>query len=292
MKLHRPLIPLITLCLFIACGTTSPTNDTSAGDTSNVDTAVQDSGAQDGATPLDTDVTACQASCNPKICAKDSCGAPCPACDLLPTPYGDNCVIQGSPDPPSAVSTVLAFPNLIFAHPIYATHAKDGSDRVFVVEKTGRIKVFPNQEQAQASDVTVFLDISDRVNAQPNEAGLLSVAFHPDYASNGRFFVNYTRTFNGQLQTVISSFLVSQGDPDLADPGSEQIILTIDQPYGNHNGGQIEFGHDGYLYIGMGDGGWAGDPLGAGQDTFQLLANVRSPALTREPVEAEAPGVS
>ncbi len=112
-----------------------------------------------------------------------------------------------------------------------------------------------------------FLDIRDRVNADSSERGLLSVAFHPDYARNGRFFVYYT---NLAGNTAVSAFQVGSS-PNQADPGSESILLTINQPYANHNGGQLQFGPDGYLYVGMGDGGSGGDPQGNGQNPATLL---------------------
>ncbi len=114
---------------------------------------------------------------------------------------------------------------------------------------------------------TPFLDISDRVESGSSERGLLSVAFHPDYAENGRFFVNYT---NKDGDTVISRFQVT-ADPNVADAATETILLTIPQPFPNHNGGQLQFGPDGYLYVGMGDGGAAADPQGNGQNEGTLL---------------------
>jgi len=112
-----------------------------------------------------------------------------------------------------------------------------------------------------------FLDLTDRVAVNASEQGLLSVAFHPNYAENGFFFVNYTDA-NGD--TVVSRFQVSD-DPNRADAGSETVLLNIRQPYGNHNGGQLQFGPDGYLYVGMGDGGSGGDPENHGQNPGTLL---------------------
>ena len=135
-------------------------------------------------------------------------------------------------------------------------------DRLFVVEQGGRIRVI---HDGQLLD-TPFLDIRDRVSAG-GERGLLSVAFHPDYTANGRFFVDYTDTSG---TTRIEEYTVT-GDPNVADPGSARTLLTVDQPYSNHNGGLIAFGPDGYLWIGMGDGGSGGDPQGNGQDPTTLL---------------------
>lgn len=148
---------------------------------------------------------------------------------------------------------------------VYLTHA--GDDRLFVVEQDGRIRIVQNGSLVD----TPFLDIDDRVGSEANEQGLLSVAFHPNYAENGRFFVNYT---NNNGHTVIARYQVRPDNPNQADPASEVILLTIDQPYENHNGGQIQFGPDGYLYIGMGDGGSQGDPQNNGQNPDTLLGDI------------------
>jgi glucose/arabinose dehydrogenase len=153
-----------------------------------------------------------------------------------------------------------------FDQPLHLTHAGDGSGRLFVVEKIGIIQVV--QEGQKRPDP--FLDIRSKVNAQASERGLLSVAFHPAYETNGQFFVNYT---NQDGHTVVARYHVSS-DPNVADPASEEVILTIEQPAANHNGGQVAFGPDGYLYIGMGDGGAAGDPWGNAQNGAALLGKL------------------
>jgi glucose/arabinose dehydrogenase len=137
-----------------------------------------------------------------------------------------------------------------------------GDGRLFVVQQQGTIVVYRDG----AALPEPFLDIRDRVGAFANEQGLLGLALHPDFASNGLFFVNYT-DLNGD--TMISRFQAS-ADPDRADVSTEMILIRFDQPYPNHNGGGMVFGPDGYLYIGSGDGGSAGDPHGNGQrlDTF------------------------
>lgn len=140
----------------------------------------------------------------------------------------------------------------------------DGSGRLFVIEKVGRIRIIQDGQLL----LTSFLDITDRVDNSGNEMGLLGLAFHPDYAQNGFFYVNYTGSGGN---TFISRF---QSDGDAANPNSETILLTIDQPYPNHNGGVLAFGPDGYLYAGLGDGGSRGDPLGNGQNTDSLLGKV------------------
>ncbi len=152
----------------------------------------------------------------------------------------------------------------------FLTHAFD--DRLFVLEQMGRIRIVENGQVL----VQPFLDITDRVGSTSSEQGLLGLAFHPDYAtpgaaSEGMFFVNYTDK-NGNTQ--IARYSVSSDDPDLADPASEVIYLTQEQPYANHNGGSLAFGPDGYLYAGLGDGGSANDPLQAGQDLSTVLGKV------------------
>jgi glucose/arabinose dehydrogenase len=149
--------------------------------------------------------------------------------------------------------------------PLGVTHAGDESDRLFVVEQTGRVRVIENGELLEEP----FLDVSEAIVAG-GEQGLLGLAFHPEYRRDGRFFVNYTDV-NGD--TVIAEFSTSD-DPNVADPGSAQPLLQFDQPFANHNGGQLAFGPDGFLYIGSGDGGSGGDPEGNGQDTNALLGKL------------------
>ena len=138
-------------------------------------------------------------------------------------------------------------------------------NRLFIVEQPGRIRLVKNGILLSQP----FLDIQSRVSCC-GERGLLSVAFHPDYENNGRFFVDYT---NNNGDTVIARYELS-GDPDVAPASSEKILLTIAQPFSNHNGGQLAFGPDGYLYVGMGDGGSGGDPLDNGQSDSTLLAKI------------------
>ncbi|HEX2901134.1 MAG TPA: PQQ-dependent sugar dehydrogenase, partial [Bacteroidia bacterium] len=152
-----------------------------------------------------------------------------------------------------------------FNAPVDIAHAND--DRIFIVEQDGKIYIV---NQLGMRNSTPFLDIDPRVNSGASERGLLGLAFHPDYAQNGYFFVNYTNTAGN---TVVSRFSVT-ANPDIADPNSEEILLTITQPYSNHNGGCIKFGPDGYLYIGMGDGGSGGDPGNRSQNGMELLGKM------------------
>jgi glucose/arabinose dehydrogenase len=142
-----------------------------------------------------------------------------------------------------------------FEQPVHLTGARDASGRLFVVERPGRIRIV----RASVVLPTPFLDISARVLSAGGEQGLLSVAFPADFATTRRFYVDYTAAGGGAAgHTVVSRFgLLSD---DSADPDSEEVLLTVDQPYANHNGGQLAFGPDGFLYVGLGDGGSAGDP--------------------------------
>lgn len=184
-----------------------------------------------------------------------------------------------TPAPPAEASPTVARPVLEsltielvpvasgFTRPTYLTHAGDGSGRHFVVEQAGRILILKDGTTSS----TPFLDIVSIVGSSANEQGLLSVAFHPDYRNNGFFFVNYT---DKQGDTIIARYQVSTDNPEVADPNSAKVLLTIDQPYANHNGGQVEFGPDGYLYIGMGDGGAANDPENRAQSLNTLLGKI------------------
>mgnify|MGYP001084718471 CR=1 FL=1 len=151
--------------------------------------------------------------------------------------------------------------------PVHVTHAGDGSGRLFLVEKPGRIKIAQNGTPLEEP----FLDITRRVKSSGNEQGLLSVAFPPDYTNKGYFYVNYTRETDGA--TIIARYRITE-NANVANPDSEEPLLTIAQPYENHNGGQIAFGPDGYLYIGMGDGGSSGDPEERAQAPGDLLGKL------------------
>jgi glucose/arabinose dehydrogenase len=146
----------------------------------------------------------------------------------------------------------------------------DGTGRLFVVQQGGTIRVIQNGSLL----ATPFLDITSKVESGV-EKGLLGLSFHPNFSANHKFYVDYTRRLgSGQLQSVISEYTVSSADPNQANPASERQLLLLDQPFDNHNGGQIAFGPDGFLYIAFGDGGSEGDPRGNGQNTNTLLGKI------------------
>ena len=164
-----------------------------------------------------------------------------------------------------------------FEQPVQLTHAGDGSGRLFVVGRRGTIQII----EGRAVQPAPFLNIGSLVSTGGSEQGLLGLAFHPDYRNNGRLLVNYTDTDG---HTVIAEYRVSVDDPDRADAEAVKIVLTYEQPYRNHNGGMLAFGPDGYLYVGTGDGGSGGDPLGNGQKLSTLLGK-----MLRIDVDAESP---
>ena len=149
--------------------------------------------------------------------------------------------------------------------PVFVTAPERDADRLFIVEQSGRIKIFRNGALLGSP----FVDLSGLVS-RGNEQGLLGLAFHPEYESNGLFFVNYTDVA-GDTRVVRYS---RSSDPDLAEANSATLVLTVGQPFSNHNGGQLAFGPDGMLYIGMGDGGSGGDPDGHGQNLSTLLGTL------------------
>ena len=174
-----------------------------------------------------------------------------------------------------------------YGRPVWMSEAPDGSGRMFVVYQKGTIWVV--KKNSDGADAKLFLDISDREpNKAGNEDGLLSIAFHPGFATNGLFYIYYNqintpddmrRIERGYpiafpFRSVVSEFKVSASDPDKADMSSERILLEVPQPFTNHKGGELCFGPDGYLYLGLGDGGLADDPFGNGQNTATLLAKM------------------
>lgn len=174
--------------------------------------------------------------------------------------------IAAAQAPPPTIQLVPVVGNL--SSPVFITSARDGSNRLFIVEQTGRIRVLP--PGASAPLAVPFLDVNAKIVCC-GEQGLLGLAFHPQFASNRRFFINYTRRGDGA--TVISEFTVSASDANVAET-AEKIILTIAQPYSNHNGGMIDFGPDSFMYIGTGDGGSGNDPENRAQNNNELLGKM------------------
>jgi uncharacterized repeat protein (TIGR03806 family) len=217
------------------------------------------------------------------LCAGDAVGQLDPTCGLeTRVPFAGHSLPLESPPNPQPLADLEAFPLLPnFSNPIFLAAAPDGSDRLFVVEQLGRIRVFENDPAV--ATLSTFLDIQDEVwdnNLAPGtELGLLGLAFDPDFASNGHFYVNYTAQAAScapavSLCTRIVRFTVPQATPDDADEGSALLILDYAQPFTNHNGGMLAFGPDGMLWIASGDGGSSGDPLGNGQNPSTLLGKL------------------
>lgn len=190
--------------------------------------------------------------------------APAGSPTFTPIPQSAPSPTPAHPDFPPTIALEPVFTG--FQSPVYLTHAGEEA-RLFIVEKSGRIYLVEDN----VVPPTPFLDITDRVGSGASEQGLLSVAFPRDFAATGHFYVNYTDQVG---DTVIARYQVLTGDDRQADPRSEQVILQIEQPAANHNGGQLQFGPDGYLYIGTGDGGRAGDPWGNAQNPGVLLGKM------------------
>jgi uncharacterized repeat protein (TIGR03806 family) len=179
------------------------------------------------------------------------------------------------------VGVERVFPRLRFNRPVFLTGAGDGSGRIFIVEQDGVIRVFGGNDHPEPDgpgQSSVFLDIRQKVNRRGNEEGLLGLAFHPDFADNGQFFVHYSLKSEPRgregAPNVLARYCVDPADPDRANPDSEEVIFRQPQPYSNHNGGMIAFGPDGHLYVSLGDGGSANDPHGHGQDLSTLLGAI------------------
>lgn len=170
-------------------------------------------------------------------------------------------------DDGKTITVVNAFPNLSFSQPLDLQVANDGSNKIYVAEKGGLIKVFDNEPST--SEAETFLDLGSI--STTSEQGLLGFAFHQNFETNGHFYVCYTPS---SAVSFVSRFTVSQANINVAEPNSELVILEIPQPQTNHNGGQIAFGPDSYLYIAVGDGGGAGDPDGNSQNRANLLGSI------------------
>lgn len=181
-----------------------------------------------------------------------------------------------SPAPVKAAQTEAGIPpNIVFKtvlsglnQPVFATHAGDGSQRLFIAQRDGKILIWDGTSLV----ATPFLNVGGIIKTEGGEQGLLGLAFDPNYASNGYFYIAYTNK-TGVGNSVLARYKVS-GSPNLADPASAQVLLTITQPYENHNGGMIAFGPDGYLYVGVGDGGSGGDPENRAQNLGSMLGKI------------------
>jgi len=193
-------------------------------------------------------------------------------------PVNEGCIAPPKPAANPDIQLVRVFSRLSFDKPLAMLQAPGEPDRWFVVEKDGRVWAFENNPDAQTK--TLFVDLTDRVDASFNESGLLGMAFHPDFSKNGQVFLSYTRS-GDPLISHVSRFTSRDGGTSL-DRFSEEEILVIDQPTEHHQGGGIAFGADGYLYAGFGDGGGGGRSLGNGQDTTTLLG-----AMLRIDVDAD-----
>jgi glucose/arabinose dehydrogenase len=186
---------------------------------------------------------------------------------VVPDPLKD-CGAAANPSVPGLVLTEIASG---LQRPIFVTQPA-GDARLFVVEKPGRIRIVNGGTLAEQPFLTVA-----GVSERGGEMGLLGLAFHPEYAENGRFFVYYSTLDGGPHISRIAEYRVSGDDPNVADPASERVLLEVSQPQDNHNGGHLEFGRDGYLFIGLGDGGGGGDnhgTIGNGQDLNTLLGKI------------------
>ncbi|MHC4924355.1 MAG: PQQ-dependent sugar dehydrogenase [Planctomycetota bacterium] len=177
----------------------------------------------------------------------------------------------------SPIVLVDVFPDEMFERPVFAKQAPDGTNRMFVGEQAGLVYILPLPVKPGASaQRSVFLDISEKVSRMGNEEGLLGLAFHPDFAKNGRFYLHYSARYRkrGERRNVLASFQVDEKNPQRAVPTSEVEILSVPQPYSNHNGGWIDFRADGMLYVALGDGGSANDPKKHGQNLGTLLGAI------------------
>jgi glucose/arabinose dehydrogenase len=262
---------LMAFCLLQAC--ISPVQDTGMSNQSENPDAI--TGEILTATPFPL--------CTPPLCGDDEsyfcpdeCPGGCGTTCATHTPSTAGVIESSSKDDSIDLPSAEFFPDPAdyvwqpivsgLEKPLGLTNAKDGSNRLFILEQPGVIRVVQNGRLTEPP----FLDIQNKVEVRSNEQGLLGLAFHPAYMDNGWFFVNYTGEGG---DTFISRFSVMDGS-DTANLQSEIVLMRIKQPYANHNGGHLAFGPDGYLYIGMGDGGSAGDPDGFAQNPDSLLGKM------------------
>ena len=256
MRQNLVLLLLLTILVLAACQDEAPPEAAVAVPEETTPTVAPTAPiAATGTTAITVEPTDIPATVEPSTESSAT-----PAATVSPTP-------TITPIPSAPVDSISLVPLLVgaFNRPLYLTHAFD--ERLFVVEQSGVVRIVKDGQLREQP----FLDIRDRVGSSQLEQGLLSIAFHPDYQENGRFFAHYT-DYAGNSH--ISSFTVSDNDQNLANADSEIVLLSVDQPYPNHNGGQLKFGPDGYLYAGFGDGGSANDPLNSGQDQSTLLGSL------------------
>ena len=239
----KAIVAVVLLSALMACGGGSPGSDEATAPVAQEEAATS---APASPTPLPTP------SASPH---------PLPATPFAP-------IEPTTPAPLTELAVEPAFPALSLSRMVGMTYPPDGSDRLYVVLQPGRIVFFPNDREVDSAEL--FLDIRDRVNDRGEEEGLLGLAFDPQYADNGHLYVYYSAS--SPRRSVVSRFSVSADGR--ADPGSERVLLEVAQPFANHNGGQIAFGPDGYLYIALGDGGSRGDPQENGQDLGTLLGSI------------------
>jgi glucose/arabinose dehydrogenase len=205
---------------------------------------------------------------NPTALNRLACA--CLVCVLICCGCGASITIVTLPPTPATLDLLTVATG--FTTPLDIKQPNDASGRLFVVEQSGRIQII---ESNGTRATTPFLDVTGLPNfVSGGELGLLGLAFHPQYSTNRRFFVNYTRQVSGQFQTLIAEFATSAINPEFADPATQKILLIVNQPFNNHKGGGLNFGPDTFLYIALGDGGSEGDPQCNGQNINTMLGKI------------------
>jgi uncharacterized repeat protein (TIGR03806 family) len=248
--------PLFLLCA-LACNGDDADKSTPDADTDTDTDADSDTDTDaDADTDTDTDTDTGTAVVGPYFATR---------------PPNPTCLAPDRPSPALDVRLVNAYPNISTSQGVQLIQQPDDPNRIWVVRQNGRLEVFENDPAA--TDVDVVLDIDADVNSSGSELGLLTMAFHPDWANNRHVFVYYTTGNAANVGSRIVRYTSTDGGLTL-DPATEEVILTQDQPFTNHNGGMLNFGPDGYLYFGFGDGGSGGDPFEYGQDPDTLLSKM------------------
>ncbi|MCA9542218.1 MAG: PQQ-dependent sugar dehydrogenase, partial [Myxococcales bacterium] len=239
-----------TICSAALIGSIGCADGSHGGDPDGGVTPITDTGVPDAAQRVDRGLDAGQEGPGP----------------LAPRVENTTCHLPPAP-PLGALRVTPAWPNIVMQRPLWFGTAPGQDDLRYVVEQAGRILVFEAENPPAAE---VFLQVG--VSRNNNEEGLLGLAFHPDYAENGRFFVYFSAS--NPRRSIIAEMRRDPNNPRRADAASQRILLEVDQPFGNHNGGDLRFGPDGYLYITLGDGGSGGDPYGNGQQPDTLLGSI------------------